>query len=141
MSSPSKQAFSRRKFFRASVGEMAGMVDAFRKGTQYTLDEVFTLSDRQLGAVKPLIYDEVVIQEEGGKIVGYTLEDDQGTTLLEVSPIHLAIIDAFNGSKTLLAIARSVAATYQITQDEAFKRVKNIFQLLVRNSICVPSRQ
>lgn len=118
---------------------MAGVVDEFRSASQYTLSELFTLDDRQFAAIIPKMHDEVVIQEENGHIVGYTLEDDVGTNLLEVSDINWAVVNAFDGTSTIHSISNMVSSAHQLSPDCAFQTVKSIFFVLLKHSICTAS--
>ena len=118
---------------------MAGVVGEFKSASRYSLSEVFTLNDRQLRAIQPKIYDEVVIQEENGNLVGYTLEDDFGVDLLEVSDLNWAIIHAFNGTSTISSISKALSTSYKLNIDNTFEEVKRVFFLLVRHSICTPN--
>ena len=129
---------NRRRFFRATAGEVADALEGFQEGLHYQLAELPTLEDEQFGAIRPVIHPEVLFEEKEGKLYGYTLEDDVGTFLFDISALNSAILSSFDGQRSIKRIAKQLAASMHLDPAATFAAVKDVFLLLVRQSICVP---
>lgn len=126
---------NRRNFLRAALGEAAGVVDEFRTASKYQLSELFNLTDQQIRCLKPVVYPEVMVEEQDGQLIGFTLEDDDGVQLFESTNLNKAVLAAFTGTQDIGLISKHIAITFDLDPMDSFQLVKNHFFTLAKHSI------
>jgi hypothetical protein len=129
---------NRRNFFRSLIAEAISLVDEIKGTPQLRLNELKTIPDDILGGMVPVFNKAIPSRIEGGQLL---VQGKSGKfrPYCQLTEREEYILTCFDGNHSITGICNSLMADFQLNQDAAYARVKNLFLQLAETGICHPA--
>jgi len=129
----------RRMFFRRAASEFLALIGELKGTPSFKLESLWKMRRSTLGKVVPRIRENVSLKGNDKKQLFAQIGDDSKPTFLfDVTSQNSFLFNMIDSINSIDAVTEKTAQHFNISDQEAFEKVRAFFLDLVKQGVCVP---
>lgn len=129
----------RRSFFRELIGQSDRARGRYVPVRRFRLEDFPRLPDSVLADIVPTLVEGVALVGRDQRLSAKRAGSDDAIDLGGSGDLKAAIVERFDGTSTLSAIAAHLASSGEQSPEQSFAVVKDVFLECVRLRVSVPA--